>query len=70
MLNTELITLKLSLCRAMEGWINEQATNDEWLALNTCIGDFTEVLMADAAFTVLLAQMKLSEYLRQNDLEP
>jgi hypothetical protein len=67
-MNNELLKLKSSLCDAIEKWINETAEKKDilWAELDTYIGDNTKELMTDAAFTVLLAQKNLTEYLKAN----
>lgn len=67
-MNNELLKLKSSLCDVIEKWINDSEEKKEelWMELNTCICNETKELMTDAAFTVLLSQKNLTEYLRLN----
>lgn len=70
-MNNQLLKLKVSLCDAINKWSNEEAAkgdDNNWDALDTYIGDSTCELMTEAAFSVLLAQSNLTQYLRDNEV--
>lgn len=60
--------LKVSLTSNLNDWINKETASGEWAALGTSVGDFTAELMADAAFTVLMAQKDLTEYYEREEM--
>lgn len=60
--------LKVSLTESIEDWVIENSALDEWDAFDTHLGDFTAELMADAAFTVLMAQKDLTAYYKQEEM--
>lgn len=67
--NNSILKLHTSLVDAIQKWIDEAASEDAWIDLNTYVGHHTAELMGSSAFNVLLAQKDLSEYLRKEEIE-
>jgi len=63
------LKLRLSLKEHIEQWMEEVVDSDGWRGLDTYFANETAELMTNAAFTVLLAQSKLSHYLRTEKVE-
>lgn len=66
--DNRLVKLKASLADVIQKWIDTESNGNDFDALNTYLGDFTSELMAESAFTILLAQMQLSDYLERENL--
>ena len=68
-MNIEILKLKVSLAEVINEWFNDIIPgSDGWDQLDIPQGDNTAGIMADAAFSVLLAMKDMKECQFQNDM--